>query len=246
MRTVVQSYRPSKSATALAQFLQLPRLKHRNSTFRGRASDIIVNWGNVRQVHNAQYLNPLDAVQAATNKATTFQILKAANIPIPEVHTSLATLRPDTQYFARTTLTGHSGEGIIVGTSADLPQAPLYTQYIPKVNEYRAIVVGTEVVDLKIKLKKRDFEGERSPYIWNVANGYVFARNDVTFPPALTDLAVQTLQALNLTYGAVDIIEDSNNNFYILEVNTAFGLEGSTISLVGTAIQKIIEEKRRV
>jgi glutathione synthase/RimK-type ligase-like ATP-grasp enzyme len=35
--------------------------------------------------------------------------------------------------------------------------------------------------------------------------------------------------ALGLDFGAVDIIQDDGGNFYVLEVNTAPGLEGQTI-----------------
>ena len=95
---------------------------------------------------------------------------------------------------------------------------------------------------MKKKLKKRDFEGERSPYVWNVANGYVFARNDITFPSNLNQVAIDATNALNLSYGAVDIIEDCSGNLYVLEINTAFGMTGETISKVGDAVKKLIQE----
>ena len=243
MRIRVQSHKPSNSAKALAEHLQIPRLSTSSSRFVGRPSDIIVNWGNVNTVHNSHYLNPLQAVKNAANKVTTFKQLQEASIPVPTVHYSKSTLEADKTYFARTNLFGHSGDGIEVGIPTELPEAQLYTEFIKKKHEYRAIVVDDEVVDLKKKLKKRDFEGDRSPYVWNVANGYIFARNDIEFPPTLPQLAIDATKALNLSYGAVDIIQDRNGNLYVLEINTAFGMTGETISKVGEAIQKLINLK---
>lgn len=239
-RVRVQSYRPSKSAKLLAEYLQVKRIQHTNSRFRGKSSDVIINWGNVNVVHPSHYLNPLQSVKDAANKITTFTKLQAANVSVPPFHFNKSDLQPDTLYLARTTVTGHSGEGIVVGTSEDLPSAPLYTQFIDKKHEYRAIVVAGKVVDMKKKLKKRDFEGDRSPYVWNCDNGYIFARNDIEFPDSLPQLAIDTLAALSLTYGAVDIIQDSDGNLFVLEVNTAFGLCGTTVQLVGDAIKELL------
>ena len=78
--------------------------------------------------------------------------------------------------------------------------------------------------------------------MWNCDNGYVFAREGIHKPDTIDVLSVQAIEALGLTYGAVDIIEDKQGNLYVLEINTAFGLEGTTISLVGDAIKGLLDE----
>ena len=224
------------------------RLKSNNSKFRGRPSDTIINWGNVKQVHNSRYLNPLSAVQAAANKLETFRLLKQASVPTPEWFTSASNLDPDQTYVARTELYGHSGVGIVTAKPEDLPSAPLYTQFIDKVAEYRAIVVGDKVVDFKQK-KKRNSQsednpdghiGEHDPYVWNLNGGYVFARNDINPPIEAAPTSIGAVQALGLTYGAVDLIEDAEGKIYVLEINTAFGIEGTTLQLVGDAIKELL------
>lgn len=244
-RIRVQSYRPSDSAKALATYLGIKRLSSISSRFRGKASDIIINWGNVRQVHTSTYLNPLDAVKNAANKLATFKLLEQAGVSIPPYFTSLTDLDPSTTYVARTTLTGHSGEGIVVGTPSELPTAPLYTTFLRKKYEYRAIVVGNQVVDVKQKLRRQDFEGERSPFVWNHSNGFVYARNNIDIPESLPSLAIAAVAALGLVYGAVDII-NHRGTLYVLEVNTAFGLEGTTTQLVGDAIHTLLQEQYNV
>ncbi len=247
-RVRIQSYKPSKSARALSEYLGIKRLRSKNSRFRGRASDVIVNWGNVKQVHNSQYLNPLEAVQTASNKLATFRALQAADVPIPTFDTNASFADDSDLVVARTDLYGHSGKGIVVGQPSELPYAPLYVQYIEKVAEYRAIVVNDQVVDFKQKKKRRPQSeenpdghiGDHHPHVWNLGGGYIFARNDITPPPSAAPISIQALQAIGLKYGAVDLIEDSDGNVLVLEINTAWGLEGQTIQLVGDAIKEML------
>lgn len=243
MRIRIQSYKPSKSAKVLARYLGLKRLRF-PTAFRPRTSDLIVNWGVVEPLPNARYLNPIESVRTAANKLRTFRALSEANVSIPPFSTTRPEPSTD-KWVARTTITGHSGEGIIVDIPDNLPDAPLYTKYIRKSAEYRVIIVNNSVVDVKQKLKRRDFEGERRPYIWNASNGYVFARNGITIPEDLNDLALSAVRALSLTYCALDIAQDSDGILYVLEANTAFGLDGTTIQLVGDAIRSTIYQLQR-
>lgn len=242
MRLKIQPYGISKSAKALAEFLNIQRLKVSGSKFRARPSDVIIPWGVPKTVLNAQYVNPLEGLRTATNKLATFRALQAAGVSIPTFGTNCSFADDSSVVFARTTLSGHSGEGIEVGQPSEVPSAPLYTEFIDKQHEYRAIVCAGEVVDFKQKLKKRDFEGERSPYVWNVANGYIFVRNNIRVPEQAYQLSIDTIQALGLVYGAVDLIEDAEGVLYVLEINTAFGLEGSTTELFGNKLKAFIEE----
>jgi len=178
--------------------------------------------------------------------------MKDAGVSVPNFQSGEAILHMRKKYVARTTLTGHSGEGIIVfNGNESRPRAPLYVEYIEKKYEYRAIVVGDNVVDFKQKKKRasaRDEGGnvieesriEHDEHVWNVNGGYIFARDGVRHPDGIDDLSVDAIKALGLTYGAVDIIEDHDGKLYVLEVNTAFGLEGTTVELVGNAIKELL------
>lgn len=243
MRLRVQSYGISKSAKTLANYLEIPRLKTNNSKFRGRQGDLLVNWGCVKKIHQkATYINPITSVAIASDKLATFRALEAAGVSIPTYGTDCSFADDSSVVVARTTLHGHSGQGIEVGTPSEVPHAPLYTLFINKKAEYRAIVCIDEVVDFKQKLKKRDWEEERSKVIWNSDNGYVFARNEIRTPEGINQLAVDAVKALGLKYGAVDIIEDREGSLYVLEINSAFGLEGTTVSLFGDKLKQYITE----
>lgn len=243
-RIRIQSYGPSKSARELATYLGIKRIFSRNSKFVGKSTDLIVNWGNVKTPHNSIYLNPLASVATAVNKLATFRALAAANVSIPLFYTSLDQLDPNTKYLARTDVCACSGQGIVVGFPSELPFAPLYTKFIDKIAEFRAIVVNNKVVDFKQKKRKSDWESDRDPHVWNCDQGYVFARGGVVMTPEIESLSIAAMQAVGLNYGALDIIEDADHNYYVLEINTSFGLSGTTIQLVGDAIKELIHETR--
>lgn len=253
-RVRINQYKPSKSAKALSEYLGVKRLKTRGSTYRGRSSDVVINWGNGKgNVGNARQINKLQNIQLASNKLSTFSALDRAGVSIPEYASSCSIFDDSTIVVARTTLSGHSGEGIVVGQPNELPYAPLYVKYIEKVAEYRVIVVGDTAVDTKKKLKKsspRDEEGnvieeeriEHDPHVWNLEGGYIMARQGFEVTDELKQLGIDAIKALGLDFGAVDIIEDEEGKLYVLEINTAFGLEGTTISLVGDALLGLINQ----
>ena len=247
-RVRVQSYGNgmSKSAKVLAEYLEVKRIKVTGSRFRPTNGDVVVNWGIPRQqLANVRYLNPLDAVKRASNKLLALQHLHGAGVPVPDFCSNAIDIRNGNTYYARKTLNGHSGEGIEVftATAGELyPSAPLYVKALEKKREYRVIVVNGQAVDTKSKRKKRDFEGERDGHVWNCSNGYIFARHVGTYPDRLNEIAIDATHSLGLCYGAVDIVLDTENNLYVLEINTAFGLEGQTIQLVGDAIKGVLDE----
>ena len=77
--------------------------------------------------------------------------------------------------------------------------------------------------------------------IRNHKNGWVYAREGITIPDDLEQQAFNTMQALGLKFGAVDLIwNEHENKSYVLEVNTAPGLVGTTLSKYVDAFVKDI------
>jgi glutathione synthase/RimK-type ligase-like ATP-grasp enzyme len=237
MRVRVNPYGASNSAKELSRYLGVKRLlSNGSSRFIGKHRDVVINWGNGKgNVGIARQINKLSNVQLASNKLSTFIALDRAGVSIPWFSTNKSEAE-DSLYtiISRTNLYGHSGDGIVAG----VVNAPLYVEYINKVAEYRAIVVGNEVVDFKQKKKKR--EVAHHPTVWNLSGGYIMAREGIAKPDGIDVLAIVAVQALGLDFGAVDIIADGDGVLYVLEVNTAFGLEGTTIQLVGDAIRRML------
>lgn len=226
--------RPSNSAAELSR--QEGFRRNRTSKFI-READTIINWGSTAEgdYKNAhRVLNKPAAVAVAVNKLSAFNVLKAEGLSIPAFTTSKAeAVAWNRTFLARTKLTGHSGEGIIVvdkGTPiADVPDAPLYTLYIYKVREFRNHVVKCQVVDYQQKIR----DPNREPKTWKIRsheNGFIFVREGLDNDRARDRLCVEAVSALGLDFGAVDVIEDNEGHYYVLEINTAPGLEGRTVT----------------
>jgi D-alanine-D-alanine ligase-like ATP-grasp enzyme len=75
----------------------------------------------------------------------------------------------------------------------------------------------------------------------NHGNGFNYARVDVQPPEDITRAAVEAVRILGLHFGAVDIgWNEREKRATIYEVNTAPGLEGSTLHDYVGAIRKFV------
>ena len=237
--------RPSNGAKALAQ---QPGFERSITGNRVKPDDVIINWGSTKNWDwpEATRLNHPHAVEVATNKLEAF---KQMCWPQHHVNTVEWTESPEIAkqwqtkgytIVARTKLTGHSGDGIIiVKEDEDIPDAPLYTKYIFKEKEYRVHVVGDKVIDTQRKIK----DPSREVISWKVRshqNGFIFARNNIVPDHSRDDAAVAAVKSLGLHFGAVDIIQEriyQKDIYYVLEINTAPGLEGQTVERYAQAFR---------
>lgn len=230
----------SKSAKALANALGCQRLQ------QPVGNVAVVNWGS----GGYQGLNKPDAVSRAVNKVATLSWLKSAGVRTPDWTTdpreAKQWLREGATVMCRTKLNGHSGQGIVVAkTILDLVDAPLYTKYVNKEKEYRVHVFNGKVIDARQKVKATDGRAVTSEYINTHTNGYVFKFAD---PPSdARQQAINAVKALGLDFGAVDVVVESvtgtggigiSYRAYVLEVNSAPGLTGTTITRYVDAIKE--------
>lgn len=227
----------SGSAKSLADALNIKRIRKEGKRLRIKGS--LINWGCSRvnrEVVADTILNEPGAVAKATNKLSCFKALDGV-VNIPEFTTDKAVaegwlIKDDTCVVARATLNGHSGEGITLhGKGSVLPDVPLYTRYVPKSHEYRLHVMTGEV--FFVQQKKRRFEVQDDDVNWqvrNFANGFTYANQDVNINDMAKEMAVRAIKELKLDFGAVDIIYNAKQNkFFVLEINTAPGLFGTTL-----------------
>lgn len=239
MRIRVLPYKQgSKSARALADALGGRVLKLRDSKFRPRPGDLIINWGSstdLPRLFGFPKINEPEKIGVASNKLSFFQKMAMTEPGVVPPFWVRKEDIPANAYpvVCRTVLNGHSGVGIVVANSADeLVYAPLYTQYIKKKDEYR-VHVGTtnRIIAVQRKARRRDVpDDEVNWQIRNHGNGFVFVRNNVEPPECVLDVAKRTLAATGLDFGAVDVVyHEQSNRAYALELNTAPGLEGSTV-----------------
>lgn len=241
MTTYVYPYKPgSQSAKELANAAGVKRIKHGRSRFKGDAQKTVINWGasaiDNLEVLKCRVINPPDRVRIASNKLNFFRAVQLANQEalIPEFTTDIEVargwLRDGHRVVVRRTLTGHSGHGTMVCRGDDkLPQAPMYVKYIPKKQEYRVHVMGGRIIDKQRKARKM-FDPNPDWEIRSHERGFVFSRQNVTLPECVVDAALKVADAVGLDFAALDVIyNEASNRAYVLEANTAPGLEGSTI-----------------
>lgn len=141
----------------------------------------------------------------------------------------------------RTILNGHSGAGIVLASKIEeLVDAPLYVEYIPKSEEYRVHVFNGQVIHSSRKARKKEVPDEKINWkIRNHNNGFIFQHENFELPAQAAEHALNTVAALGLDFGAVDVIwNDKQQKAYVLEINTAPGIEGVTLSKYVEAIQK--------
>lgn len=255
----------SRSATALAQALQTRCVNLRNSRVH-RLQRTIVNWGNSGRnlppqgLGSNPVLNSFESVRNASCKLRTLEILSEVGVSIPEFFTSRTEAaqflrdNPNKKIVCRTVLNGNSGNGIVIATNPDeLVRANLYTVYILKQDEYRVHVFKDQDQEYKVFDLQRKARSSNTPVHevdWQVRNlqgGFIFKREGVNFstvPQDVIDQAIASVQALGLDFGAVDVVRNQRrNSAYVLEVNTAAGLEGTTLERYTSMIRSLLGEQ---
>lgn len=230
----------SRSAKLLAAKLGCLLLRKEGSKFAGSKKKLIVNWGDSnpnKEILNSSVLNPPDLVNTCSNKLKFFEILGHTEV-CPEWTTSPAEaeewLDEGSQVVCRTLLQAHSGRGIVFLDSPDMevPAAPLYTKYVPKKSEYRVHVFMGKAFDVQRKARSMDVPDDQVNWkIRNHEGGFIYARYDGLgdVPEKVLTNAELCASMVGLDFGAVDVIYNERRDAaYVLEINTAPGLEGST------------------
>jgi len=152
--------------------------------------------------------------------------------------------------FARTALAGHSGEGIVKITNEreldGVRDGTLLVKYVKKASEFRIHVGRADgpfsVIDVQKKLRRIEVPDDQVDFqVRNHANGFIFARNDIEVPQDVIYQAIRATAAMrDLDFGAVDVIyNERHGEAYVLEINTAPGLEGSTIDNYATFFRSV-------
>ncbi|MGL5013642.1 MAG: hypothetical protein ACRC6V_05040, partial [Bacteroidales bacterium] len=201
-RIAILPYGVSDSATALKVGLEaegpfVTKLRILGSTFRGRGSDFVINWGNSSIGEGpfenisgaARVYNHPRAIRNATNKTDAFNLMSEAGVPTVEYtsnhQTAMSWFNEGCLVYARTRLQGHSGAGIVMchrepetidgsGNSFEvrgsLVNAPLYTKGLTaQRREFRIHVMGGVVINVQQK-KRADGWRDNPAYSNTVRN----------------------------------------------------------------------------
>lgn len=227
----------------------------------------------VSNIPNTPILNHPLHIRRSSNKIETLRLLSANNIPSPifflsyrEAYNYLEA-NPKEKIVCRTLINSTNGNGIVIAkTLEELVDCRLYTVYFPKKWEIRVHVASFpslstkdtnvafgEVIHISQKrrlsseeLESRGLLSERSKYIRNLSNGYIYSdRLDSLLSPELLEAigmhCLETFRVLELNFGAVDVLISKNMEYVILEVNSAPGLQGRTLEIYSSVFREELE-----
>jgi glutathione synthase/RimK-type ligase-like ATP-grasp enzyme len=258
----IYSHNPnSASAKALSDAMGVRRISHTNSRYRGRDDKVVINWGSSRLPENitqSYVLNSPDSVRDCVDKLSFFRMAEEAGLglyipPFTESRDeALSWLEAGTHtIFARQTLVGSGGDGIVIIERPDqMVDAPLYTKYIPKFSEWRLHFSsrnGGVVFHQQKKGIRRDSPPVGNDFrVQNTANGFIFLQAEpYTCPPEVFQAGQEVFNTTGLAFGALDIIYNRRTQrAYVLEVNTAPGLEGVSIARYAGELRNLINSNR--
>ena len=233
----IYSYNPhSRGARELARAIGIRRVRHEGSRVNLGPRDVLINWGASRlppHVAGAGHIiNPPDRVGRASNKLQFLQQAQESVRTVPWTTDPAVARSWNAKVVARHTLTGHSGEGIeiVEPGGVDIPAALLYTRYIGKDSEWRIHVYEGQMIDFTRKIRDPNFQGTVDWNVRNHAGGFIYARNSGQPNADVVRQAEAAIEAVGLDFGAVDVLVSRRDGLaYVLEINTAPGLVGTTV-----------------
>lgn len=255
---MIYSYKKgSNSAKAIADAMGMKQIKLEGSKFKGNPNKVVINWGSSSMSDEAKkckVMNKPEAVAIAANKLKFFQQVDGL-VSIPEwtadAQVAKGWAEDGAVVVARKKLSGHSADGLYIIEAGEWSKFegvnfPLYTKYVPKKDEFRVHVVGNKVIDVRRKALKAGYSKEGVNWkVRNLAHGFIFAKDGFEAPQDVLDQSVAAVAACGLDFGAVDVVW---NNFrkeaYVLEINTACGLEGSTVDNYASAFKEFLEDEQ--
>lgn len=250
MLTYIYPYKgASRSAKALAEASKSRRIKHVGSRFVNTPNKMVINWGSStmpdKVAEGGHVLNNHLAVRRAGNKLNAFRRMEAQGVSVPQYtddrDTASYWVRHGHIVVCRKKLNGYGGDGIVIATTEqELVAAPLYTMYTKKKSEWRVHIFRDEIIMLQRKARRLDVPDEDVNWqVRNHANGFIFEHMEVNPPVQVVDEATKATSALALDFGAVDVIfNEHDERAYVLEVNCAPGLEGTTLDRYAGAIER--------
>lgn len=210
-----------------------------------KKADIFIRYGNIREGFEGIQINSIEAINNARDKLRTLMLLNDNNIRIPKYGLVFEDATNMT-FFARNRY-HKKGKDILIYKDDDVVPVEMlkhtkdyWIKYIPVNNEYRVHVMNDNVIQICKKIPNDNTH--ENDMIRNLEHGWHFAeaRNWENGYTKLKEMAVATVKCLELDFGAVDIILGKDKKYYVLEVNTAPGLDNKRLELYVEYLLKLV------
>lgn len=236
----------------------------------GSKIGFVINWGVARSGVRTdpvlerisqsvqKVVNSFEAVTKCSNKGLFFKAMQGASDGprIPEVtfEISQATSWGESgiEVLGRK---NHGSSGKDVAFFKENPEgflsSDLWLQYKKKKQEFRVHIFNGEVIIIQQKvLPKKAPDGQDIPKdlvdfrIRTHRTGFIFQKNDIKVPPDVLEQAKKAFAVMakhGLTFGAIDVIYNkSEDKAYVLEINTAPGIEESSVTAYADAFRSFL------
>jgi hypothetical protein len=201
---------------------------------------ISINWGCSSPdfwdgVDRLRIVNRPEAVAIASNKLKFF-VAALGNVSVPEFTTHLDEAKQwnkDGVILGRDSVCGRGGEGITVcEKNSEVKFHTFYTKYVPKEREFRFHVHLNKVFWMQEKLWRKGIKVKDKRIRGGKDSVFCFKHLEENPIPLLEEgkaAAIEAVRVCGLHFGAVDIGFGKNSHWVVYEVNTAPGLEGTTV-----------------
>lgn len=237
-------YGPSDTVAALAWDLKGKVIKREGSKYRRKKGHTIINWGNSHPAPAGIDLNQPAAVATAVSKMRTFRALEAAGVPTvtwTQDQTVAQQWAVEEKVVGRDIDNGRTAAGItLYRKGSQIGKHLFYSRYFRKQRELRVHVFCGRVIFEQEKLREKSTD-DHDPYIRAHGRGWNFAFKHLAerpIPEEVRQAALGAVKALGLDFGGVDL-GWNDGRVVVFEVNTAPGLENSTLQAYVNAIEEL-------
>ena len=208
--------------------------------FLAEQRSLHVNYAVKRLIATTPFVNEVDANRTASSKPLQQHVARRCGLRVPRTYLGSDPVRAEA--FARTLWaegrrcctknveSTHVEIGGVkharltklftddsLGQLAGLAACPMFFQeYVEKAAEYRVTVVGGEVYACRIESQRA---GGKTAVDWRNYNVAATPHYAADLGEAMTGKLVRLVRTLGLTFGAVDLVEDPNGEFWFLEIN---------------------------
>ena len=255
--------RPSRSLQNLRDVITLRTIRTEGSRFKGGPRKNVVNWGcstPSEQVEISNCLNKPSVLEPVNSKLKFFRKIdgqEGGHVPFYTINKDEAEgwLRDKKAVVIRELLQGSGGDGIVIINNLkdweeyNHKKAKLYVIYVPKKYEFRLHVFNGVVIDVQQK-KLRHGVSDPNWKIRNVENGFIYARENLTLdslPEGMVEKVLRVHELSGIDFGAYDVIYNLHHKqSLVLEVNTAPGLQGTTLTNYGQAFKDFFRPQREM
>jgi len=232
-----------RTGQRLRDYLGVPGGENLSSRY-----DLVIRWGSRRRITSPRdtVLNPRRKIRQNTDKRNAMAVLDDADIPVPAYTDSAADVGLDGTPLTYPVLgraTQHAQGSdinlILQERDLNLTDNDFFVDYVPTQMEYRVQVFNGEIVKVHEKRLETEAanEGDYTPYIRNHQKRWVFVNERGSTPDEVRTHAIDAVDALDLDFGAVDVIHAETGEVYVLEVNTAPTLDENNLRRYGESIK---------